>query len=297
MADVKWIKIVVDLFDDEKILLIMSMPEADKIIIIWIKLLCSAGRQNNSGVFKLSNGMPYTVKMLSTIFRMDEATVSLAFNTFESFGMIQIVKDVITITNWGKHQNLDKIEAYNEYQRNYMKEYRAKQKAIAAGEEQRKPKGKPNSKPKISSADGDIELDKDKNIDVDKSQDINTDNSESDKKNISSEILDYQHILDFYHSTCKTLPKVVKLTDERKAAMCAAVEVLDGVSFEQLFAKVANSDFLMGRVKDWRADFDWILRSENIVKILSGKYHGKATKSAVDYSDTSRYDNLTMGVD
>jgi predicted phage replisome organizer len=113
MADVKWIKLTVDFFDDEKILLISSMPDG-YIIIVWVKLLCLAGKQNNSGVFKLSNGMPYTEKMLATIFRLDEAMVSLALNTFESFGMIQIVNDVITITNWGKHQNLDKIEAANE---------------------------------------------------------------------------------------------------------------------------------------------------------------------------------------
>ncbi len=51
MAEVKWIKIVTDIFDDEKILLIESMPEHDAIIVIWFKLLCMAGKTNNSGVF------------------------------------------------------------------------------------------------------------------------------------------------------------------------------------------------------------------------------------------------------
>ena len=32
MAEVKWIKIVTDIFDDEKILLIESMPDADALI-------------------------------------------------------------------------------------------------------------------------------------------------------------------------------------------------------------------------------------------------------------------------
>ncbi len=49
---VKWIKIVTDIFDDEKILLIESLPDADSIIVIWFKLLCLAGKQNNSGVFR-----------------------------------------------------------------------------------------------------------------------------------------------------------------------------------------------------------------------------------------------------
>lgn len=60
MADVKWIKIVTDLFDDEKILLIESLPSADSIIVIWFKLLCLAGKNNNSGVFVMNDKIPYT---------------------------------------------------------------------------------------------------------------------------------------------------------------------------------------------------------------------------------------------
>lgn len=55
MSEVKWIKIVNDIFDDEKILLIESMPEADSLIVIWFKLLCFAGKQNNNGVFLMND--------------------------------------------------------------------------------------------------------------------------------------------------------------------------------------------------------------------------------------------------
>ena len=129
MADVKWIKVTTDVFDDEKILLIESLPEADSIIVIWFKLLCLAGKQNNSGVFMMGNRIPYTDKMLATIFRRKEATVQLALQTFEQFGMIELIDDVITIPNWGKHQNLDQIENRKQYMRGYMKEYREKQTA------------------------------------------------------------------------------------------------------------------------------------------------------------------------
>ena len=44
MAEVKWIKITTDMFDDEKIKLIESMPERDTVLTIWIKLICLAGR-------------------------------------------------------------------------------------------------------------------------------------------------------------------------------------------------------------------------------------------------------------
>lgn len=131
MADVKWIKITTDIFDDEKILLVESMPEADSLIVIWFKLLCLAGKMNNSGVFMLNDKIAYTDKMLSTIFRRKETTVQLALKTFEQFGMIEIVDGVITIPNWGKHQNLDQIEERNVYMKNYMAKYREKQKRLA----------------------------------------------------------------------------------------------------------------------------------------------------------------------
>lgn len=163
MAEVKWIKITTDVFDDEKILLIESLPEADSIIVIWFKLLCLAGRQNNSGVFMMNNQIAYTDKMLATIFRRKEATVQLALKTFEQFGMIEVIDGVITIPNWGKHQNLDQLESKKAYMRNYMQEYREKQKALTS-----KTNCKTNSKTNVRQADKEKEeeKEKDKNIEI-----------------------------------------------------------------------------------------------------------------------------------
>ena len=110
MTDVKWIKIVVDIFDDEKTLLIEAMPESDAMIVIWFKILCLAGKQNNGGVLMLNNRVAYTDEMLATIFRRPLSTVRLALSTFESLGMIEIVSGAVTIPNWGKHQNLEGIQ-------------------------------------------------------------------------------------------------------------------------------------------------------------------------------------------
>ena len=157
MSDVRWIKIVTDIFDDEKILLIETLPEADSIIVIWFKLLCLAGKQNNSGVFLMNNRMAYTDKMFSTIFRRKEATVQLALRTFEEFGMIEIIDDAVTIPNWGKHQNIDSIENKKRYMREYMTVYREQQKRIANRKnedtEPCKTNSKTNSKANVSRTD------------------------------------------------------------------------------------------------------------------------------------------------
>lgn len=130
--ELKWIKLCVNIFDDEKIALIESMPDADSIIVIWFKILCLAGKQNNCGVLMLSDRIPYTEEMLATIFRRPISTVRLALTTFESFGMIAIVNGTITIPNWEKHQSVDAVERYKDQTRERVANYRQRQKAIAA---------------------------------------------------------------------------------------------------------------------------------------------------------------------
>lgn len=135
MADIKWIKICTDIFDDEKILLIESMPEKDSLIVIWFKLLCMAGKQNNSGVFTINDKIAYTDEMLATIFRRPLNTVRLALNVFEQYGMVEIIDGTITIPNWEKHQNVDKMEKLKEQNRLRVAKHREKQKLLASNDE------------------------------------------------------------------------------------------------------------------------------------------------------------------
>lgn len=131
MAEVKWIKIVTDIFDDEKMLLIESLPERDGIIVIWFKLLCLAGKQNNNGVFMFNDKIPYTDEMLATIFRRNINTVRLALSTFENYGMIEIINNTITIPKWEKHQSLEGLQMAREQTRKRVEKYRQRQKEIA----------------------------------------------------------------------------------------------------------------------------------------------------------------------
>jgi predicted phage replisome organizer len=133
LADVKWIKITTDIFDDEKILLIEGLPSSDEIIVIWFKLLILAGKQNNNGVFLMNERIPYTDEMLATIFRRDINIVRLALKTFEQFGMLELVDNVITIPNWNKHQQLDSYEKKKQQDRERQKARRAEQKVLALG--------------------------------------------------------------------------------------------------------------------------------------------------------------------
>ena len=132
MAEIKWIKLCTDVFNDEKMLLIESMPESDGIIVIWFKLLCLAGMQNNGGVFMLNSKMPYNDEMLAAIFRRPINLVRLALNTFENFGMVEIINNTYTIPNWEKHQNVDRLDEIREYNRQKQRESRAKKKLLGS---------------------------------------------------------------------------------------------------------------------------------------------------------------------
>src|SRR5690625_3288762 len=111
MSTVKWIRLTLSMFDDEKIKLIEQMPDADTILMIWIKLLVQAGKVNASGSIFLNENIPYTDEMLATIFDRPISTVRLALDTFKQFGMIEIdEKSFISIANWEKHQTVEGTE-------------------------------------------------------------------------------------------------------------------------------------------------------------------------------------------
>jgi len=163
MTDVKWIKITTNIFDDEKILLIESMPDADSIIVVWFKLLTLAGKQNNSGVFVMNDRIAYTDEMLATIFRRPLTTVRLALDTFEQFGMVEIINNIITIPNWEKHQSLDKIELKKAYDR----EYQAKKREIKRVSIENRKKSYDNRTSIETMSNDNRTLDKDKEKDKD----------------------------------------------------------------------------------------------------------------------------------
>lgn len=153
MAEVKWIKITTAMFDDEKIRIIESMPEADSILIIWIKLLTLAGKVNATGYIFLTENIPYTDEMLSTLFNRPLSTVRLALQTFKQFGMINYTNNAMHVTNWDRHQNIEGLDKIREQNKLRQRKHREKQKAL------------PPSNVTVALCNGtDIDIDIDKDI-------------------------------------------------------------------------------------------------------------------------------------
>lgn len=151
------------MFDDEKIRIIEQMPEADTILIIWVKLLVQAGKTNASGYIYLNKNIPYTDEMLATIFNRPISTVRLALKTFRDFGMIEIDENhFISIKNWEKHQNIEGMDRIRKLNAERNRRYRERKKQQLLEEEKQRDVS-------VTSRDGtDIDREEDKDIDKDK---------------------------------------------------------------------------------------------------------------------------------
>ena len=158
MADVKWIKIVTDVFSNKKIKQIDAMPDADTIIVIWFKLLCLAGSINENGLIILTKDIAYTDEMLATEFRKPLNTIRLALKTFESFGMIELVDNVYSISNWEKYQNVEKLDKIRDQTRIRVANYRSRQKLLSSNST-----GNDNVT-QCNATDKELDIDKDKEI-------------------------------------------------------------------------------------------------------------------------------------
>lgn len=130
MAEIKWIKIATEVFDNRKIRQIEIMPEGDSILVIWFKLLCLAGNVNDKGMIYFTNEIPYTDQMLSAQFNRPLTTVQMALNLFQRFGMIHIIDDIIHVSSWEKYQNVEGMEKIREQTRKRVAAHREKQKAL-----------------------------------------------------------------------------------------------------------------------------------------------------------------------
>lgn len=148
-------------------------------------------------------------------------------------------------------------------------------------------------------ADIDLGLDIDIDLDKDKDKELDTDielkkNTELNKDidtegNISApevaenvpdepvaprERIDYTSIMNLYNSICVSFPVCRNLSDNRKKMIKACFK--NGIKeedFERAFRLSEDSPFLKGmNNRGWSANFDWIIKPNNIVKILDGNY-------------------------
>jgi hypothetical protein len=133
----------------------------------------------------------------------------------------------------------------------------------------------------------------------------------STRKNSKDENINYEALLDYFIQETKgVFGKPKGVSDKRRAAIRARVREYGKEAFVEMIHNAAASDYLKGQNhRCWTASFDWMIKPENFVKILSGNYdnhnnnnnrltnniyHGKFNSSArfEDEDDTSNWGDL-----
>ena len=324
MADINWIKLRVDMFDDEKIKIIQSMPEGDAILVIWIRIIALAGKCNAKGLVLIEDEFPYSDEMLATIFNKPLATVRLALGTFEKFRMIERTEKGIYISNFEKHQNTEGMEKIREQARIRKQREREKKRALLeAGNTPALPENSsenPETLPEnvtshVTSRVTEREVtkqnkNKNKNIyNISSNEDIvETSEKTSEVPDRKSERLSYDEIMKDFHATCPDLPGIRALNDARKTKIRSLVKELDklkifpGVEPEKklhvIFQAAQNSDFLSGRSGKWNGcSFDWLINKTNALRVLEGQYQNKGGVSNAGRTDQRHNQEDVSGSD
>ena len=270
-ADIKWIKITTDIFDDEKIRLIEGMPERDTLIVIWFKLLTMAGRTNDNGSIYISKKMPTTDEMLSTIFNRPLNTVRMALSTFENFGMIE-VNNHIEIVNWEKHQNIDGMEKIRKQNAERQKKFKEKKKELLIE----------NKESNVTvTFDNATDKDKDKEEDKEKDKIKIDDKIDIEKQQTNQSIQEYVSLVS--EST------EVNLFQVQQAISLATLRNYD---INLLIMKIKESDFLLGLL-DTKPTIRNFTQQKMLNLIMVDSYKNKEKKN-VQKPEMSVIDRMLM---
>ena len=118
------------------------------------------------------------------------------------------------------------------------------------------------------------------------------------KDRIVKDNIPYEKIIDLFHSLCPSFPKVMKLTESRKKTIKARYNEYGFESFETLFSKAESSDFLKGiNSTGWKANFDWLINPNNMVKVLEDTYKNKTKaknpNANIDWNEWDKKNNTS----
>ena len=100
------------MFDDDKIKIIETLPNGYEYIVIWVKILCMAGKKNDNGCIYLVKELPLDEAMLARVAGHNVDVFKAAIAIFESFGMVNFYNGHMQLTNWAKYQ--DKLKSYDD---------------------------------------------------------------------------------------------------------------------------------------------------------------------------------------
>ena len=129
MANLQWLKLSTNFFDNNKIKLLESEKDGDTLIRVWIQLLTIAMKCNYQGRLSITEDKPMTVDEFSKIMGKSRKKITKCLEKFEELKMIIIEDDFYKIKNWSKYQSADKLEEIRLQNCLRQQKYREKKKS------------------------------------------------------------------------------------------------------------------------------------------------------------------------
>lgn len=262
MSEVKWVRIMTDMFDNRKIKHIRKLPEGNNIILIWVMLLSLAGRCNASGMIFLAANIPYTNKMLSDELGFEESVICIALDALERFGMITRDENLLLlVNNWEEYQNIEGMDKIREQNRLRKQKQRERQRLL---------------KGHVMSRDGHA-TDIDKEIEEDKEIENNIIVSKDTIRQTES----VRRCVEAWNSLSsygiKTISRMSS-SSQRYRRLVARLKEYGIDAVLEAIERIKCSKFLCGKSnskQQWVITFDWFVLPNNFPKVLDGNYDDK----------------------
>lgn len=89
----EFVKIVSDVFDDDRLILIDALPANDTITVCWLKLVCLMGRSGDH----VNTTLPYGAEELASIIHRPLSTTRAALAALESLGMVEVTTEGVKL--------------------------------------------------------------------------------------------------------------------------------------------------------------------------------------------------------
>ena len=249
-----WLKLKRDFFKRHDIRIIEAMPNGKDYILFYLKLLCES--VDHDGNLRFSDQIPYNEDMLATITNTNIDVVRSAIKIFTQLNMMELMDDGTFYMN-----EVEKMIGSESYWAEKKRVQREKEILVE------------DKDWTMSSKIGQCPTCPSKSKSKSKSKEIEIENRER---------IQYQQIADMYNDTCVSFPRLTTLSEARKKAIKARLNVYSLEDFQRLFSKAQESTFLKGaNNRNWSATFDWLIKDTNMAKVLDGNYDDKiATTSA-----------------
>jgi len=265
MAETKkywYIQLDVNFFENEVIDWLCEQKNGYEYVVLYIKLCLKTS--NTGGFLTRQIGdmvIPYDFNKIAEVTKMKLDTVIVAFELFKKTGLIYKADE---------DNNLMRIPAVEK-----MVGYTTQFALDKAKQREKKKQLQLINQDKVQDKVQDTVPTRDKSIEL-RVKSLDKELKSTLTSTNTSNKFDYDDIVETFNSICVSFPKVTKLSEARKKAIKARLS--GGYSkddFEKVFSNAENSDFLKGKNTEWQANFDWLIKETNMIKVLEGNYANK----------------------